>query len=159
MKAAILKNGVFGVIEAPEKIDHDPRFIGLKKQYEEDLARAIGETFVPFEDQTAWNFFTVSEDLEPIEGKLYPIPDGWEVEIKEVLSSGWVPSYNDPDNIGCAENAEIITVAILKKKEEVKEETQEELWKDIENGIIIYHNQFPQVREEVKSQFTITRNK
>lgn len=47
------------------------------------------------------------------EGKLYDIPQGWEVEIKERMSEGWVPSYNDPDNSALAPSAEIEFVARL----------------------------------------------
>jgi hypothetical protein len=46
------------------------------------------------------------------EGAIYgPFSVGY--EIKEVLSPGWVPTYNDPDNINGHPNAEPIQVAIL----------------------------------------------
>jgi hypothetical protein len=42
-------------------------------------------------------------------------------EMKTVLSTGWVPSYNDPDNISGHPNAEPMEVAILYDEFEKKE--------------------------------------
>lgn len=46
------------------------------------------------------------------EGTIYPI-SGWRCEIGQVLSPGWVPTYNDPDNSSGAPNAEPMNVALL----------------------------------------------
>lgn len=50
--------------------------------------------------------------------EFYAWPGGY--ETKEILSNGWIPSYNDPDNRGFAPNAEPETVAILTLPEKKK---------------------------------------
>jgi hypothetical protein len=39
------------------------------------------------------------------------------------------------------------------------EETQEELWLEVENNIITFKGGYPEVRKETKSKFTLTRRK
>ena len=52
---------------------------------------------------------------------LHEIPTGYTVVVETVLSDGWVPTYNDPDNKGGHPNAEPVEVAILKPLPEEKE--------------------------------------
>lgn len=50
-------------------------------------------------------------------GQTFQIPEGYSLRFEDGLTDGWVPSYNDPDNRGCAPNAEPCTYAILEKQE------------------------------------------
>jgi hypothetical protein len=49
--------------------------------------------------------------IEVKDGEFYEWPG--EAEKKEILSEGWVPTYNDPDNSGWLPNAEPIEVYVL----------------------------------------------
>jgi hypothetical protein len=102
--------------------------------YNKALVKAI-EQAIEFEDQ---DFIRgIVGGPAPINtGLFYEIPlQG--VEVVEVLSPGWVPSYNDPSNIGGAHNAEPMLVARLlpSTPDPVKEESQDiefELWDIVE---------------------------
>lgn len=87
-----------------------------KKEYESAL-QACKESAVPFEDQTearhwiCWKIKNFANDaVKP--DTFYQIEADW--EIVTVMSEGWQPSYNNPDNSGCEQPAEPIEVARLK---------------------------------------------
>lgn len=44
---------------------------------------------------------------------IYPAPENMFMTVKEELSEGWVPTYKDPDNVGCHPNAEIIKTCTI----------------------------------------------
>lgn len=95
------------------------------KPYREALQRTISEA-VPVGNKQDYQLRQMILMLPGIseitDGQVYG-PFTGEYEIKEVLSPGWVPSYNDPDNINGHPNAEPMQVAILSEPEE-KEQSQ-----------------------------------
>lgn len=100
------------------------------QKYITSLLKAREES-IPFEDQQ-WiltvlyskygvdeigrpvNYFYWKENLKPDFYTIEPI----QVELVEVMSEGWMPTYNNPDNSGCEPPAEPITVARIVTEEE-----------------------------------------
>jgi len=104
-----------------------------KLSYQADL-QAAKESSVPIQDQERAKkmielllyekrkelTFQDISSLDVMANVIYgPFTVGY--EIKTMLSHGWVPSYNDPDNINGHPNAEPMEVAIL--YEEAQQET------------------------------------
>ncbi len=75
-----------------------------------------------------FDLVTAKNDI-PIDG-IYEVPKGLVYEIKQEMSAGWVPTYNNPDNSGLEPSAEIIDVAICSF---AKEETYK-LSRPVEGG-------------------------
>lgn len=84
--------------------------------YETAISAALKEA-KPFEDRVAVNCLVWKRDKKSAEMEIwkpsdgcYPIPPT-EVEIVKVMSPGWTPSYNNPDNSGCEQPSEPMEVA------------------------------------------------
>jgi hypothetical protein len=82
------------------------------RAYRANLSSSLSKA-VEFEDQEAiWKLifpFKVRDIRNDKEG-LYSIPEQ-EVEVVTVMSPGWMPSYNNPDNSGCETPSEPMLVA------------------------------------------------
>jgi hypothetical protein len=159
MKQIIIKKGVIGVIDAPEKPIHGSGEIGINyllDKYQEALKAAM-KTFVLFKDQDrSWYFRSVCKTenctestckCELEEGDIYPIPEGYKVEFEEFCTpiNGYPSCYCEENKINKFDCFRHNKVAILtpvkgegkdifaKVHAVEKEETQEELTSLIKN--------------------------
>lgn len=85
----------------------------------------------------------------------------YRLKLEECLGEGWVPSYNDPDNIGCHPNAEpelMWTLLPLEDKKENEAEKEEFLnYMYTEMGMISGDYDNDQLWEILNRKYTITR--
>lgn len=119
-----LKSGIsVHVGELPGK----PKFMDTSDRYEDEIQDCIDNAILCANQDQAekiiWN-----KDIKFEENYFYG-PFSGEIEFTEVLSDGWVPTYNDPDNSGGHPNAEPITVAFitLTKDNKVVESPEERI--------------------------------
>lgn len=61
------------------------------------------------------------------EGEIFDLPIGYEFKEETILSGGWVPTYNNPDNNGLEESAEPMQVLRLVKTETKERKPSNEL--------------------------------
>jgi hypothetical protein len=155
--------GVIKLIEGDKMpvMKHWPEGTPMLTDYNVALQRAKDSAIIV---QNAWNaveLIAAHDIIGPQPDTIYgPFSVGY--EIKEVLSPGWVPTYNDPDNINGHPNAEPIQVAILYDDTPEKEESQgnqETLWSEVDK---IFNTKWTygmpdDVMQELKEKFTITR--
>ncbi|HTJ53767.1 MAG TPA: hypothetical protein VL443_30135 [Cyclobacteriaceae bacterium] len=93
MKLITIKQGVIGVIDAPEKptkmqceIECYTNEICQCQIYLEALTKAISETFVPFKDQDISKVivYALKEEHSLLkEGNVYDVPEGYKVEFED----------------------------------------------------------------------------
>lgn len=120
-----------------------------------------------------------------LDGDQITLPEGYGIKI--VMSEGWQPTYNNPDNSGCEQPAEPIGVSItLPEKTDTGEryyngtpegsktfpigrtghgfepsesqEDQRELWYDV-GHVVNSHRNGTDMVEELMKKFHITRRK
>jgi hypothetical protein len=134
------------------------------KKYNKALQKAIEEA-VSFDDQAKVRHYicsylnNFSNDAVKF-CQFYEIPFQ-KVEVIEVLSPGWVPTYNDPDNSGGHPNAEPMLVARLLPytPDPEKEESQEELFRKVVELFNGQHKAYGRPDYQLlKEQFTVQRN-
>jgi hypothetical protein len=120
-----------------KKYSESHNFGNPNADYERAL-ESIKSSAVPFENKhEAWRLIVAHLNYKPIgEGmaktdSFYPLE--LEVEIVTVMSPGWQPTYNNPDNIGCEQPSEPIEVARI-LTEEKEPQTIAEVFKDIPKG-------------------------
>jgi hypothetical protein len=103
MQKIIIKNGVIGKVDVPNKPNPDDfkelncslkalDFYKAMQEYQEALAKAIKETFVPFEDQAEIDYelflsdkvslYKRYEEWKVKEGAIYDVPEGYKVEFE-----------------------------------------------------------------------------